>query len=83
MNAVGSNYERSAQNFAGLEGQLNMLVALDDADAALSDLYRVRFEAPDRIGENAVQVSTVQHDVGSAIASSRGRAELEPAPRDR
>ncbi len=63
VNAVGAEHERGTHRFAALETHVNVLVGLIEVDAPAAELDRVRLEAPDRVGEQAVQVSAMQHDV--------------------
>jgi hypothetical protein len=80
VNAVCSDHECRSHRFAGIEADFDMLVGLGDIDAAPRKMDRIRFQASDRVGENPVQVATMEQDVRSAIASGGGRPEFVPSP---
>src|SRR5882757_10043246 len=52
VTAVHSNHESRTYGFAGLEASFDMLVGLGDINTALRKMDRIRFQAPDSVGEN-------------------------------
>src|SRR5262245_16120440 len=79
VNTVRSNHKRRTHSFPGIKSDVHMLVGLGDANAAPGKMECIRLQALDRVGEELVQIATVEHDVGRAVALI-GCAGFKPIP---
>src|SRR5262245_17284259 len=80
VNAVCSDDERRTHRFASLEADFDVLVGLDDVDAAPSKVNCIRFQACNRFRKNSVQVRAVEQNMRRTVTPSGGRTEFVPSP---
>src|SRR5262249_56180263 len=59
---------------------VGMAVRLQEWEKLLGEMNRIPLAALDRIREEAVQIRTMEHQVGRAVALGIGRTKLEPVP---
>src|SRR5262245_6046217 len=69
----------AAFSFPGIKSDFDMLVGLGNADAAPGKMECIRLQALDRVGEEPVQIATVEHDMRSAVALIGG-VGFKPIP---
>src|SRR5262249_9031066 len=80
MNTIGADQIRRLDGAAVLEHRFDVSAVGDDRDASLVQPDGVGLERANRVGEEAVQIGAVQHEMRRAESLDAFVAEIEPVP---
>src|SRR5262249_26483548 len=80
VDAVGADHIGGLDGGAVLERRLGMSGVGGDRDASLAQDDGVALQGADRIGEQAMQIAAVKHEMRRAEALDALVAEIEPVP---
>ena len=80
MNTVGADHIRRLDDAAVIERRFGVSGVGDDRDASLVQRDGVGLERANRVGEEAMQIGAVQHEMRRAESLDAFVAEIEPVP---
>jgi hypothetical protein len=80
MDAVGADHIRRLDDAAVIERRFGVSGVGDDRDASLVQRDGVGLERANRVGEEAMQIGAVQHEMRRAESLDAFVAEIEPVP---